>query len=423
MEDRIRTYLCIDLKSFYASVECVERGLDPMKTRLVVADPERTSKTICLAVSPAMKALGIPGRCRVFEIPENVEYIMAPPRMQLYIDYSAEIYSIYLKYISKDDIHVYSIDEVFMDVTDYLEMYHMSGQELGIQIMEDILKTTGITASCGIGTNLYLAKIAMDILAKHKKEHIAVLDEESYRKVLWRYRPMTDFWRIGRGIAGRLERAGLLTMEDVAMADPALLYRMFGVDAELLIDHAWGRETTTIYDIKNYKPKNHSVSSGQVLSRDYSYEEGRLIVKEMVDLLCLELVDKGLVTDSITLHVGYSNRLEKKPAHGTVSMTVTTSSAEQIRHYTLGLYERIMDPYVPIRRVTLTYNHVVDEIYRQYDLFTDPDVLDREYRMQKAMLDIKDKYGKNAILKGMNLQEGGTARERNGQIGGHKSGI
>lgn len=423
MEDRIRTYLCIDLKSFYASVECVERGLDPMKTRLVVADPERTSKTICLAVSPAMKALGIPGRCRVFEIPENVEYIMAPPRMQLYIDYSAEIYSIYLKYISKDDIHVYSIDEVFMDVTDYLEMYHMSGQELGIQIMEDILKTTGITASCGIGTNLYLAKIAMDILAKHKKEHIAVLDEESYRKVLWRYRPMTDFWRIGRGIAGRLERAGLLTMEDVAMADPALLYRMFGMDAELLIDHAWGRETTTIYDIKNYKPKNHSVSSGQVLSRDYSYEEGRLIVKEMVDLLCLELVDKGLVTDSITLHVGYSNRLEKKPAHGTVSMTVTTSSAEQIRHYTLGLYERIMDPYVPIRRVTLTYNHVVDEIYRQYDLFTAPDVLDREYRMQKAMLDIKDKYGKNAILKGMNLQEGGTTRERNGQIGGHKSGI
>ena len=348
---------------------------------------------------------------------------MAPPRMQLYIDYSAEIYSIYLKYISKDDIHVYSIDEVFMDVTDYLEMYHMSGQELGIQIMKDILKTTGITSSCGTGTNLYLAKIAMDILAKHGKEHIAVLDEESYRKILWRYRPMTDFWRIGRGIAGRLERAGMLTMEDVAMADPALLYRMFGVDAELLIDHAWGRETTTIYDIKNYKPKNHSVSSGQVLSRDYSYEEGRLIVKEMVDLLCLELVDKGLVTDSITLHVGYSNRLEKKPAHGTVSMTVTTSSAEQIRHYTLGLYERIMDPYVPIRRVTLTYNHVVDEIYRQYDLFTDPDVLDREYRMQKAMLDIKDKYGKNAILKGMNLQEGGTTRERNGQIGGHKSGI
>lgn len=423
MKDRIRTYLCIDLKSFYASVECVERGLDPMKSRLVVADPERTSKTICLAVSPAMKALGIPGRCRVFEIPENVEYIMAPPRMQLYIDYSAEIYSIYLKYISKEDIHVYSIDEVFMDVTDYLDMYHMSGQELGIQIMKDILKTTGITASCGIGTNLYLAKIAMDILAKHGKEHIAVLDEDRYRKILWRYRPMTDFWRIGRGIAGRLERAGMLTMEDVAMADPALLYRMFGVDAELLIDHAWGRETTTIHDIKNYKPKNHSVSSGQVLSRDYSYEEGRLIVKEMVDLLCLELVDKGLVTDSITLHVGYSNRLERKPAHGTVSMTVTTSSAEQIRHYALGLYERIMDPYAPIRRVTLTYNHVIDEIYRQYDLFTDPDVLDREYRMQKAMLDIKDKYGKNAILKGMNLQEGGTTRERNGQIGGHKSGL
>ncbi|SHM52915.1 DNA polymerase V [Anaerosporobacter mobilis DSM 15930] len=417
-----KTYVCIDLKSFYASVECMERGLNPMTTNLVVADPERSEKTICLAVSPSMKALGIPGRCRVFQIPKNIEYIMAPPRMQLYIEYSADIYAVYLKYISKEDIHVYSIDEVFMDVTDYLPMYQMSAKELSMKIMQDVLDTTGITATAGIGTNLYLAKIALDITAKHVEDHIGILDEETYRKTLWNHKPLKDFWRIGAGISNQLERIGIYTMEQVAAADESLLYKMFGIDAELLIDHAWGREITTIADIKTYKPKSNSISSGQVLGCDYSYEEGKLVVKEMADLLSLELVDKGLVTDSITLHVGYTNRIERKSAHGTISMTVTTSSAKKIIEYTLKLYEQIVHRYTPIHKVNLTFNNVVDEMYQQYDLFTDPTELEREHKMQKAMLDIKQKFGKNAILKGMNLQEGATTRERNGQIGGHKSG-
>lgn len=419
---RNRTYVCIDLKSFYASVECMERGLNPMTTNLVVADPERSEKTICLAVSPSMKVLGIPGRCRVFQIPKNIEYIMAPPRMQLYIEYSAEIYAVYLKYISKEDIHVYSIDEVFMDVTDYLPMYQMSAKELSMKIMQDVFDTTGITATAGIGTNLYLAKIALDITAKHVDDHIGILDEESYQRTLWNHRPLTDFWRIGAGISNRLERMGIYTMGQVAAADKAMLYKLFGIDAELLIDHAWGRETTTMADIKAYKPKTNSISSGQVLGCDYSYEEGKLVVKEMADLLSLELVDKGLVTDSITLHVGYSNRVEKKSAHGTTTMTVTTSSAKQIIEYTLKLYEQIVHRYTPIHKVNLTFNNVVDEMYQQYDLFTDPTELEREHKMQKAMLDIKQKFGKNAILKGMNLQEGATTMERNRQIGGHRSG-
>ncbi|OUO80140.1 DNA repair protein [Blautia sp. An249] len=421
--EKKRIYVCIDLKSFYASVECRERGLDPMNTNLVVADPQRTEKTICLAVSPAMKALGIPGRCRVFEIPAGIQYIMAPPRMQLYIDYSAEIYEIYLKYIAKEDIHVYSIDEVFMDVTDYLEMYQMTAKELALMIMDDVIKTTGITATAGIGTNLYLAKIALDITAKHAADHIGILDEESYCNTLWDYKPLTDFWRIGKGVAGRLKRSGISTMGEIAHADEDMLYQMFGIDAELLIDHAWGREPVTMADIKSYKPKSNSVSSGQVLPRDYSYEEARLAVKEMADLLALELVEKGLVTDSITLHVGYSNRLERKPAHGTITMTVTTSSARQIMAYTEKLFERIVNPHVSVRRMNVTFNHVVDEAYKQYDLFTDPAEMEREHRLQTAMLDIKGKFGKNAILKGMNLQESATAMERNGQIGGHKSGV
>ncbi|MDO4296924.1 MAG: DNA repair protein [Lachnospiraceae bacterium] len=417
-----RTYLCIDLKSFYASVECRERNLDPMTTNLVVADPERTEKTICLAVSPSMKAMGIPGRCRVFEIPKGINYIMAPPRMQLYIDYSAEIYSIYLKYIAKEDIHSYSIDEIMADVTDYLPMYQMTARELGTRMMQDVLDATGIPSACGIGTNLYLAKVALDITAKHAEDHIGVLDEESYRRTLWTHRPLKDFWRIGSGIAKRLESMGIFTMEGVARADEDALYRMFGIDAELLIDHAWGREPTTIADIKAYKPKANSISSGQVLGCDYNYENGRLIVKEMADLLCLELVDKGLVTDSFTLYVGYGKRYGKKSAHGTTTMTVTTSSAKQIIAYTVKLYERIVDRTTPIHRVNLSFNNVVDEVYQQYDLFTDPAELEREHRLQKAMLDIKEKYGKNAILKGMNLVEGATARERNRQIGGHRSG-
>ncbi len=428
----LRTYICIDLKSFYASVECVERGLDPLKTNLVVADPDRTDKTICLAVSPAMKALGVPGRCRVFEIPADIEYIMAPPRMQLYIDYSAEIYGIYLKYVAKEDIHPYSIDEVFMDVTDYLSLYRMDGEELSRKIMSDVLNTTGITATAGVGTNLYLAKIAMDILAKHVKVSqtsqqermfpVSVLDEASYRKYLWDHKPLTDFWRIGAGTAKRLSQMGIFTMREIAEADEEMLYQAFGIDAELLIDHAWGRESATMADIKAYKPKVNSISSGQVLWCDYNFQDGKLILKEMTDLLCLELVSRGLVTDSVTLHVGYSNRIGKKPAHGTVSMPVTTSSAAQITSYVLKLYERIVDRYTPIRRINLSFNRVTDEMYQQYDLFLDPEKLDRERRMQKAILEIKEKFGKNAILKGMNLQEKATTMERNQQIGGHKSG-
>lgn len=420
--DRERTYICIDLKCFYASVECRERGLDPMTTNLVVADPERTDKTICLAVSPAMKALGIPGRCRVFEIPPHIDYIMAVPRMQLYIDYSAEIYGIYLKYIAKEDIHVYSIDEIMADVTDYLWMYGMTARELCIRIMDDILRHTGVTATAGIGTNLYLAKVALDIMAKHVEDHIGELDEESYRRLLWQHKPLTDFWRVGAGTAKRLERMGISTMEGVAKANEDALYRMFGIDAELLIDHAWGREPTLMQDIKAYRSKANSIGSGQVLGCDCDFDGGRLIVTEMADMLALELVEKGLVTNSITLHVSYNKSFGRKSAHGTTTMTVTTSSAKQIISYTVKLYERIVDHYTPIRRFYLSFNNVVDEAYEQYDLFTDPAELEKEHRLQKAMLDIKDKFGKNAILKGMSLQEGATAMERNRQIGGHRSG-
>lgn len=415
-------YLCIDLKSFYASVECVDRGLDPLTTNLVVADPERTQKTICLAVSPSMKMLGVKNRCRVFEIPENLEYIMAQPRMQRYIDVSADIYGIYLKYIAKEDIHVYSIDEVFLDCTDYLGMYQMSAMELAELIMADVLKTTGITATCGIGTNLYLAKVALDISAKHVKGNTAYLDEESYKKSLWNHRPITDFWRVGPGIAKRLERHGIYTMKDIAMAKEETLYSLIGVDAELLIDHAWGKEPTTIAEIKAYKPKHNSLTSGQVLSCETPHEEGRLIVKEMADLLCLELVDKRLVTDSISMTIGFENRLELPMARGTTKLPITTSSAKTILPYVEQLYEKMIPQNMGIRRVNMSFNNVIEEVYQQYDLFIDPADLDRERKMQRAMIDIKKKFGKNAILKGMNLEEGATTMERNRQIGGHKSG-
>lgn len=420
--EKQRTYICIDLKSFYASVECVERKLNAMTTNLVVADPERTDKTICLAVSPSMKALGVRNRCRVFEIPENIDYIIAPPRMQLYIDYSANIYEIYLKYVSKEDIHVYSIDEAFLDVTDYLGMYKMTARELGIRITEDIFKTTGITASCGIGSNLYLAKIAMDITAKHKEDHIGILDEETYRKTLWKHRPITDFWRIGPGISRRLEKLGIYTMEDVAHTEEAALYKLLGVDAELLIDHAWGRESTTIADIKAFKPKHNCLSSGQVLACEYGYEKGKLIVKEMADLLCLELVDKHLATESISMSIGYANRMGHEPSRGSITIHIQTSSAKIILPYVERLYDRIVDRNAPIKRFGLSFNRVVDEAYQQYDLFTDPVELEKERNLQRAMIEMKRKFGKNAVLKGMNLEEGGTTVERNTQIGGHKSG-
>lgn len=422
MEKNNRTYICIDLKSFFASVECVERGLDPLTTRLAVADPTRTEKTICLAITPAMKALGIKNRCRVFQIPKTVDYIMAPPRMQLYIDYAANVYEVYLKYIAKEDIHVYSIDEVFMDVTDYLTMYQMTPKELGIKIMEDVYQTTGITATCGIGTNMYLAKIALDITAKHVKDHIGILDEKSYCETLWDHKPITDFWRVGEGIKKRLLSLGLQTMKDVANADENILYKVFGIDAELLIDHAWGRETATIQDIKNYKPSVHSLSNGQILPENYSFEEARLVVREMVDSLALDLVDSDLISDSITLDIFYDRHLNVKHAHGTKTFPTATSAATRLKASAMELYDQIVRRDLPIRQIAVSFNRVVDAAYFQYDIFTDPQELMRENKMQKAMIDIKKRYGKNAILKGMNLEKKGTMRERNEQIGGHKAG-
>ena len=420
--EKQRIYLCIDLKSFYASVECVARGLDPMTANLVVADPERTEKTICLAITPAMKALGIRNRCRVFEIPNHVQYVTAPPRMQKYIDTAAEIYGVYLKYIAKEDIHVYSIDEAFMDVTDYLALYRISARELGQRIMDDIYRTTGVPAACGVGTNLYLAKIALDITAKHSPDFIGELDEESYRRTLWRHKPLTDFWRVGPGIARRLEPYGIRTMQDIAEADEELLYHLFGVDAELLIDHAWGVEPVTIADIRKYRSHSKCISSGQVLSCDYSYDKGLLIVKEMMDLLCLDLVEKNLVTRSVTLYVGYSNRLDVPAAHGTASLTIETNSDVMLIPAITALYKRIVNPAYGIRRVNITCNNVVQEEYRQYNLFVDTEELTRNHKMQEAVIDIKNRYGKDAILKGMNYEEGAMTRERNHQIGGHKSG-
>lgn len=417
-----RQYLCIDLKSFYASVECVERGLDPMTTNLVVADPDRSDKTICLAVSPAMKALGVRNRCRVFEIPKNIKYIMAPPRMQKYIDYATRIYSIYLRYISKDDIHVYSIDEVFMDVTDYLALYKMSARELAKMLMDKVLENTGVRATCGLGTNLYLAKVALDITAKHAKDFVGELTETSFRSDMWKHRPLTDFWRVGAGTARRLERYGIFTMGDIARAPEDLLYEVFGKDAELLIDHAWGREPTTIADIKAYKSKTNCLTSGQVLMCDYGHDDGRLIVKEMADLMCMDMVEKGLVTNSVTLHVGYSNSLHMAAAHGSASLSVETNADSMIIPAVAALYDRIVDPKFPIRRVSLTFNRVTEEGASQLSLFDDPDRVDKNRRLQNAIIDLKKKYGKNAVLKGMNLEQSATTRDRNRQIGGHKSG-
>lgn len=452
------TYIAIDLKSFYASVECIDRGLNPLTTNLVVADPSRTEKTICLAVSPSLKAYGISGRARLFEVEQKlkelkqrtgkeVEYIIAPPRMARYIEVSADIYAIYLKYISPEDIHVYSIDECFMDVSNYLKLYQMPARELAARIIHDVLDNTGITATAGIGSNLYLSKIALDIVAKHmdadeKGVRIGELDEMSYRRLLWDHRPLTDFWRIGGGIAKRLEDNGIYTMGDLARVsiyNEDLLYKLFGVDAELLIDHAWGYEPCSMKDIKAYKPRTNSISSGQVLHQPYDCSKGRLVVKEMTELLVLELVDKGMVTDSLTLTIGYDrsnvdegrykgeiiydryDRALPKSSHGTANLGAASSSTEKIMAAVLDLYDKIADKKLLIRRLNISANNLVEEKYRQYDLFTDPQKLEKERKMQEAMLNIKRKFGKNAILRGMNLEEGATTKERNQQIGGHKA--
>ena len=504
-----RTYLAIDLKSFYASVECMERGLDPMTANLVVADPTRTEKTICLAVSPALKAYGIPGRARLFEVVEAVrkinaarraaapghaftgkscsapelaanpalelDYVVAPPHMAHYMRYSAGIYNIYLHYVAPEDIHVYSIDEVFMDVTDYLPMYRMSAHDLCRKILREVLHTTGITATAGIGTNLYLCKIAMDIEAKHIPPdrdgvRIAELDEMSYRRNLWGHRPLTDFWRVGAGTVRRLEALGMHTMGDIARCslgksgnfyNEELLYKTFGVQAELLIDHAWGWEPCTIEAIKKLPPSLKSISSGQVLTCPYPADKARLVLREMADLLVLDLVDKRLVTDQIVLTVGYDienltdparrrryhgktevdryGRTLPRQAHGSINLDGYTASTHQIMEAASALFDRIVDPELLIRRMYLVANRVLFENdaprrndCEQLDLFTDyaaeeekrrkeEEALARERKLQQAALAIKKKFGKNALLKGMNLEEGATARDRNSQIGGHKA--
>lgn len=504
-----RTYLAIDLKSFYASTECIERGLDPLTTNLVVADLSRTEKTICLAVTPSLKAYGIPGRARLFEVVQKVrevnavrqrnapgrvfsgsswndtelkssselaiDYIVAPPRMSLYIRRSTQIYNLYLKYISPEDLHVYSIDEVFMDVTNYLQMYHMTARELAMKIILDVLENTGITATAGIGTNLYLCKVAMDIRAKHipadkNGVRIAELDEMSYRRALWAHRPLTDFWRVGRGYAKKLEAVGLYTMGDIARCslgrpsdyhNEELLYKIFGINAELLIDHAWGWEPCTISDIKAYKPESSSIGSGQVLQFPYPFAKARIVVREMADLLSLDLVDKKLMTDQVVLTVGYDidnlkdkaisktyhgsittdryGRAVPKHAHGTENLMEYTSSAKRIVEAVLTLFDRIVDNHLLVRRIYLAATHILNEADApdttacdQLDLFTDyraleekkaleVAALDRERKKQEAMLAIKRKYGKNAIMKGTSLEEGATTINRNNQIGGHRA--
>ncbi|MGN0343065.1 MAG: DNA methylase [Roseburia sp.] len=502
-------YVAIDLKSFYASVECVERKLDPMKTNLVVADAARTEKTICLAVSPSLKKYGIPGRARLFEVVQAVkrinrdraaknpkrsftgssdneeelskdpslslDYITAPPRMAFYIDYSTRIYNCYLKYVAPEDIHVYSIDEIMCDVTTYLNTYHMTARELASKMIQEVYEQTGITATAGIGTNLYLCKVAMDILAKHAVPdengvRIAELDEKTYRQKLWCHRPLTDFWRVGGGYAKKLEAHGLYTMGDIARCsigkpgdfhNEDLLYRLFGVNAELLIDHAWGWECCTIADIKNYRPESNSIGSGQVLQCPYDWKKARLVVQEMTDMLVLDLVERNLVTDQIVLTVGYDRESLEDPkirekyrgavtvdrygrsipkhAHGTTNLGRTTSSTRQIMDAVMELYDRIVDRDLLVRRINMSANHVVDasEIgqgdgFVQMDLFSDYHLtapgkeqeeaaLEKEKKVQQAVLDIKKKFGKNAILRGMSLEEGGTAKDRNNQIGGHKA--
>ncbi len=498
-----RIYAAIDLKSFYASVECIERDLDPLTTNLVVADASRTDKTICLAVTPALKAYGIPGRIRLFEVKQAVErinairlksapghlfsgdssdaseldsdpslkldFLIATPRMSKYMEYSTNIYRTYLKYFAPEDIHVYSCDEVFIDMTDYMKIYSLSPRDLTMKVILDIYHKTGITATGGIGTNLYLCKVAMDIWAKHipaddNGVRIAELDESSYRHNLWDHTPITDFWRIGHGTAARLASQGMYTMGDIARCseqDEELLYRLFGVNAELIIDHAWGYEPCLMRHIKAYKPKSSSTGSGQVLMRPYRYDEARIVVREMADVLSLDLVDKGLVADQLVLYIGYDKdaladerirnkykgtlkrdyygRLIPEPAGGSVNLGRYTASTRLITEAAVSLFEDIADPSLTIRRISVTANHTVfeDEIpetsdYEQMDLFTDYEAkeleeeavkraLDKEKALQKAALSLKKRYGKNAILKGADLQEGAMTIARNNQIGGHKA--
>ena len=433
-----RQYLCIDLKSFYASVECVERGLDPLTARLVVADPERTAKTICLAVSPALKAQGVSGRARVFEIPDTLDYIMAPPRMAKYVEYSAWIYSIYLRYFSKDDIHVYSIDEAFMDVTGYLALYDCTARELGERIRAEVLDEVGIPATCGIGPNLYLAKLALDITAKHSPDFFGELDADSFKAELWDHEPLTDFWRIGRGTERRLHNLGIRTMGQLALyPDMERLYAEFGIDAEILIDHAWGYEPVTIADIKAYEPKSRSITNAQVLGRAYAFDDALLVVKEMADASALDLVSQRSVANSVTLSVRYMRSEAERPSGaydpadrrnythdsgGTFRFPTPTNSRETIVEAVIGLFENAADRERAVHSLMLNFNGVEPEGEGQLTLFDDVNELADERSRQEAILDVKRKFGKNALLKGIDLMPQSTQRERNRQLGGHKSG-
>lgn len=419
--NEINQYMCIDLKSFFASVECVERGLDPFETRLVVADAERSNTTICLAVTPAMKKLGVKSRCRLYEIPPGIDYIKATPRMKKYIDYSANVYAVYLKYVSKDDIHVYSIDEVFIDIGKYLKMYDTTSVELGERIRRDVLETTGIPAAFGIGTNLFLAKVALDITAKKSRDFFGVLDEESYKKTLWDHKPLTDFWRIGPKTASKFARLGIYTMRDLAHYPKELLYNLLGVDAEIYIDHAWGREPTTIADIKEYKSSSHSKGSGQILPRNYSFDEGLLITKEMTEQLCLELFANDLVASSVTVEIGYGDR-RLGGDRGSYRFLSPTSSVEKAELAVCDIYKKTVDKNTPVRKITVVFNNVEKESACQMSFFSDVEKEDKEKDKMKAIIGIKKKYGKNAIFKGRDIAECATLRERNRQIGGHKSG-
>lgn len=416
-----RTYFCIDMKTFYASVECAERGLNPFETNLVVADVTRGPNALCLAISPKLKAQGIRNRCRMNEIPKSIKYEIAPPRMQLYIDYAADIYSIYLDYIDPRDIHVYSIDESFIDATDYLGLYHMEAEEFAQMLIKEIARRKRIPATAGIGTNLYLAKIALDITAKKVKSHIGYLDEQLYRETLWDHRPITDFWQVADGTAARLAKYGIHDMRGVANAPTELLYKAFGVNAELLIDHAWGREPCTIADIKQYKSKSHSVSFSQILPRDYSFSEAATVITEMVQNGTHELMRRHVVTSKVSVYVGYS-RSAVPSTHGSARLHVTTALQSVLQPAAQEVYEKTTNRDVPIRRLGLCFENVVDEGCEGYDLFTNMEEVEREKKCESAVLEIKNKYGKNAILKGVNYMPESTQRERNTFIGGHRAG-
>ena len=411
-------YLCIDLKSFFASVECAERGLDPFTTNLVVADERRGKGAICLAASPGIRGKGVKNRGRLFEIPKEIDYIIAKPRMNLYIEYSANIYEIYLKFISKDDIHIYSIDECFFDITNYLELYNKTPKELALMIMDEVYKKTKIRATAGIGTNLFLAKVALDITAKNANDFIGCLDEELFKEKIWHHKPITDIWNVGKGIAKRLEKFGVYDLYGVSQMEERLLYREFGVNAEYLIDHSKGIEPCTIYDIKHYETKTTSLSNGQILFENYNFSDARLVLKEMVDALSLDLVDKNLVTNSITLNIGYSDSL-KKSTGGTIKINNYTNSQKKLNEYFLDYYDKTTEKNFPIRKINIGFNNLVIEEYVNLDFFSDFLMDEKEIKKQKAIIGIKKKYGKNAILKGMNYKEKATGKKRNTLVGGH----